>query len=135
MEMYYLIYVNYVGRNHEKNHIYEFIFCDHTNKIDGQDWDTMPASNRPEIPNELFIKRVGTLESQMKFDLVQGSDTFAVWDAIDGVIALAWENMDAYDTYPENRLAFQFGMTMDEVEGKLYEKDLILKYKKKNEKH
>ena len=127
----YLIYVNYVGKDYMGNHIYEFIFSDTTTNIDGDDWDTFPASGRPEPPNEIFIKRVGKLESSLKLDVVQNSDTFAVWDAIDGVIALAWENINAYDSYPEHRLCFRFGETANEIETKLYEKDLILDYNTK----
>jgi hypothetical protein len=41
---------------------------------------------------------------------------------------LAWENINAYDSYPEKRLCFKFGEKIKEVEEKLYEKDLILKY-------
>ena len=66
----------------------------------------------------------------MKLDVVQNSDTFAVWDAVDGVIALAWENINAYDSYPDKRLCFKFGEKIKEVEEKLYEKDLILNYNK-----
>ena len=135
MDKIYLIYVNYVGKSYKGNHIYEFLFSDTTDKIDGEEWDTFPASGRPQPPHDIFIKHVGTLESDLKLDVVQNSDTFAVWDAIDGVIALAWENINAYDSYPDHRLCFRFGTPISEVEEKLYEKDLILKYNKtKNEK-
>jgi len=122
----YLIYVNHVGKNYKGSHIYEFLFSDTTSGIDGEDWDTFPASGRPEPPHEIFIKYVGKLDSNLKLDVVQNSDTFAVWDAVDGVIALAWENVNAYDSYPEHRLCFKFGESVKEVEDKLYEKDLIL---------
>ncbi len=128
MDELYLIYINYVGKDHKANHIYEFIFSDTTKNIDGEDWDTFPASGRPEPPHSIFIKQVGKLESELKLDVVQNSDTFAVWDAIDGVIALAWENINAYDSYPEHRLCFRFGETSKDVESRLYEKDLILSY-------
>ena len=135
MKTLYLIYINYVGKDYKGNYIYEFLFSDTTKKIDGEEWDTFPASGRPQPPHEMYIKHVGKLESQLKLDVVQNSDTFAVWDAIDGVIALAWENINAYDSYPEHRLCFRFGETLKEVEAKLYEKDLILKYNtSKNEK-
>lgn len=126
----FLIYVNMVGKDYKNNFIYEFIFSDTVTDIDGEDWDTYPASGRPEPPNEAFIKKVGKLESELKLDVIQNSDTFAVWDAVDGVIALAWENINAYDSYPEHRLCFKFGETIKSVEDKLYEKDLILKYNK-----
>jgi len=131
----FLIYINHVGKDYKGNYIYEFIFSDSTDNVDGDDWDTFPASGRPEPPNEVCIKSVGKLESELFLDVVQNSDTFAVWDAVDGVIALAWENINSYDSYPEHRLSFRFGETKEEVESKLYEKDLILTYNTvKNEK-
>ena len=132
MKKLFLIYVNMVGKDYKGNLIYEFIFSDTTKNIDGEEWDTFPASGRPEPPHENFIKDVGRLESELHLDVIQNSDTFAVWDAIDGVIALAWENINAYDAYPEKRLCFKFGETLEEVEAKLYEKDLILNYKTTN---
>ena len=79
----FLIYVNRVGKDYKGNVLFEFIFSD-------------------------------TLEN------------------VDGVIALAYENIDGYDSYPEKRLCFHFGNTLTEVEEKLYEKDLILNYNKAN---
>ena len=128
---FFLVYVNLVGKDYKGNYIYEFIFSDTTEDIDGEEWDTFPASGRPEAPHDNFIKKVGRLESELKLDVVQNSDTFAVWDAVDGVIAMAWENINAYDSYPEKRLCFQFGEPINIVEEKLYEKDLILQYKQK----
>jgi hypothetical protein len=128
MNKMYLIYVNRVGKDYKGNFIYEFIFSDTIKDIDGEEWDTFPASGRPEAPHDKFIKKVGRLESDLNLDVVQNSDTFAVWDAVDGVIALAWENINAYDAYPETRLCFRFGEPIGDVEEKLYEKDLILNY-------
>ncbi len=122
----YLIYVNFVGKDYKTRYIYEFIFSDTTDKIDGEDWEAFPAAGRPDPPHEIFIKHVARLESELKLDVVQNSDTFAIWDAVDGVISLAWENINAYETYPEHRLCFRFGERLEDVEAKLYEKDLIL---------
>lgn len=135
MDNLYLIYINYVGKDWKGNHVYEFIFSDTNTNIDGEDWDTYPASGVPSPPHEEFIKKVGKLESELKLDVVQNSDTFAVWDAVDGVIALGWENINTYDEYPSVRLSFKFGELISKVEEKLYEKDLILHYNfSKNEK-
>ena len=51
-----------------------------------------------------------------------------MWDAVDGIIAMAWENLEGYDEYPEKRLFFEFGEKIDSVESKLYEKDMVLSY-------
>lgn len=135
MDKLYLIYVNRVGKDYKGQFLYEFIFSNTTKDIDGEDWDTFPASGRPEPPHETFIKKVGRLESELNLDVIQNSDTFAVWDAVDGVLALAWENINAYESYPEHRLCFKFGETEEEVTAKLYERDLILKYNKQSHEH
>jgi hypothetical protein len=132
MKEFFLIYINVIGKDYKENYLYEFIFSDSIEDIDGDDWDTFPASGRPSAPHDHFIKKVGRLETEIKFDVIQYSDTFAVWDAIDGVIALGWENINAYDSYPEKRICFKFGEPINEVETKLYEKDLTLQYNKHN---
>jgi hypothetical protein len=132
MDELFLIYVNMVGKDYKGNLLYEFIFSDTIDNVDGEEWDTYPASGRPEPPHENFIKKVGRLESELKLDVIQNSDTFAVWDAVDGVIALAWENINAYESYPEKRLCFKFGEPIKNVADKLYENDLILEYNIKN---
>ena len=128
MKEYFLIYINKIGANHKGNLLYEFIFSNTTENVDGENWDTYPASGRPEPPHSKFIKKVGMLETDIVFELIQDSDTLAVWDAIDGIIAMAYENINDYDTYPETRLHFHFGDKLKDIEDKLYEKDLILNY-------
>lgn len=126
----FLIYVNQIGKDYKGNYVYEFIFSDSTKNVDGDGWDAVPAAGRPEAPNDNFIKAVGRLESELHLDLIQNNTEFAVWDSVDGVIPLAWENVNAYETYPEKRLHFHFGLPILEVEEKLYEKDLTLNFKK-----
>jgi len=129
----FLIYVNIIGKNHMGNYLYEFIFSNTTKDINGVDWDVFPASGRPEPPNPHFIKKVGRLESELVLEVVQNSTVFSLWDSVDGIIALAWENIDDYETYPEKRLHFKFGELKSEVEAKLYEKDLVLNYEIKTQ--
>lgn len=129
MDKLYLIYVNRIGEDWTGKHLYEFLFSDRTENVDGDDWDAYPASGRPSPPNTDFVKKVGRLVTgDLKFKLVQNSSEFAVWDAVDGVVALAWEDMDDYDEYPENRVAIHFGEEIKSIEDKLYEHDLILDY-------
>jgi hypothetical protein len=130
MEELYLIYVNKIGEDWTGKHLYEFLFSDTTENVDGDDWDAYPASGRPSPPSEGFVKRVG---NELKLKLVQNNSEFAVWDAVDGVVALAWEDMDDYDEYPENRIAIHFGESIKSVEDKLYEHDLVLDYNNINE--
>jgi hypothetical protein len=125
-----LIYINKVGKDWEGNFIYEFLFSSDIDNIDGDNWDVVPASGRPEPPHSEFVKSVGKLSTDIQLNLVQDSDTFAVWDAVDRIVALGWEDIDGYEQYPESRLWFSFGLDISEVNDKLYERDLILEYNK-----
>lgn len=128
----YLIYIHQVGMDWKERNIYEFIFSESTEDIDGEEWDAIPAAGRPSAPYEEHVQKVGVLTTgEFSLHLIQESDTFSVWDSVDGAVALAWENMDEYEEYPEKRLAFHFGEEIKSVEDKLYEHDLILEYNKK----
>lgn len=127
----YLIYINKIGKNWKDEFIYEFIFSDSIDEIDGEDWDSYPAAGNPSPPNVDFIKKVGTLTTTLNLDVIQNSESFSIWDSVDGVISMAWENLDGYEEYPETRLFFKFGEPINSVDDKLYERDLILKYDEK----
>ena len=125
-----LVFINRIGQNWKGNYVYEFLFSDILEDIEGDGWDSYPSSGNPDSPEEKFIKKSGTLTTTLKLDLVKDSDSFAMWDAVDGIIALAWENMEGYDEYPEKRLFFSIGEPISSVEDKLYEKDMVIKYDK-----
>ena len=79
-------------------------------------------------PSSDFISKVGRLTTDLNLFLIQKHDSFSVFDAVDGVVALAWENLLDYEEYPEKRLFFKFNEDITSIEDKLYEKDLILDY-------
>lgn len=125
--MSYLIYVNGLGPNYKGDNLYEFIFSD---KIDvwGESWDNKPSNGYPQPPELKYIKKVGVLrDTDVKLELIQNSDFFSMVDAIDDVIALAWES----DDENQKRMVFRFGTPEQEIKDKLYERDLILEFEKK----
>jgi len=127
--MSYLVFVNGLGANYKGNKTYEFVFSKN-NDVWGDDWDTMPANGNPTTPNIDEIEKVGVLNREgIEMELVQNSDFFCMKDAVDKVVALAWEE----DKDLENRLVFHYGMTEQEVKDKLYEKDIILEFYKEFE--
>jgi hypothetical protein len=127
--MSYLVFVNGLGANYKGNKTYEFVFSK-DNDVWGDDWDTNPANGNPTTPNIDEIEKVGVLNREgIEMELVQNSDFFCMKDAVDKVVALAWEE----DKDLENRLVFHYGMTEQEVKDKLYEKDIILEFYKEFE--
>ena len=127
--MSYLVFVNGLGANYKGNKTYEFVFSK-TDDVWGDDWDTNPANGNPTTPDINEIEKVGVLNREgIEMELVQNSDFFCMKDAVDKVVALAWEE----DKDLENRLVFHYGMTEQEVKDKLYEKDIILEFYKEFE--
>jgi len=124
--MSYLIYVNGLGPNFRGDNLYEFIFSDET-EVWGENWDSKPSNGYPQPPDLKHVKKIGVLKNtDIKLELIQNSDYFSMIDAVDGVIALAWESDET-----DNRMVFKFGQTETEISDILYSKDLILKIEKK----
>ena len=122
-----LVYVNSMGPNFRGDNIYEFIFSD-LDDVYGEEWDSEISGGKPTPPMVEFIKKVGILKnSEIELDLIQNSDFFGMYDSVDGVIALGWEKPENYEG---KRLVFQYGESIEIVENKLYEKDIVLKWEK-----
>lgn len=130
--MNFLIYVNELGPNYKGDNIYEFIFSDEIENIWGESWESKPSNGYPSPPDLGHIKKVGVLKNDMiTMSVIQKSDYFSMMDAIDGVIALAWENeSDGINFDVLKRLVFSFGETEESVKDKLYERDLVLEFDK-----
>ncbi len=125
-----LVFVNGLGPNYKGDNIYEFIFSDENlEDVWGENWESKPSNGYPLPPELKYIKKVGVLRNtDVKLELIQNSDFFSMEDAIDDVVALAWET-DEYEN--QKRMVFRFGMSEQQIKDKLYERDLILEFEKK----
>jgi hypothetical protein len=124
-----LIYVNEIGTDYKGQKQYEFIFSEST-EIDMDEWFDVPASSTmsSKSPNVEYIDQVGLLkDTDIVFELIQNSDYFGVIDAVDGIIAMAWEKSN-FDL-EEDRLFFRFGETYENVLKKLKERGVSLEKK------
>lgn len=131
MKELYLIYVNKVGTNHKGEHIFEFLFSNSTNYDWDENWyESSVVTDKNDLtPDPSFIKLVGGLKtSEFDLELIQNSGVFQIYNAVEGIIALAWEKLQEDQDYPEERLIFKFGETKESVEEKLYSIDLVLNY-------
>ena len=114
-----LIYVNEIGCDYKGQKQYEFIFSKST-EIDMDEWFIIPASasSQPKSPEIEYVDLVGLLKNtDLQLELVQDSDYFGVIDAVDGVVAMAWEKFDIDSS--DERLTFKFGESIDSVGKKL----------------
>jgi len=127
--MSYLIYINELGPNYKGDNIYEFIFSDNLENVWGESWESKPSNGYPSPPDLEYITKVGILKNDtITMSTIQNSDYFSMIDAIDGIIALSWENDDSDN---QKRLVFRFGDTEQIVKDKLYERDIVLEFDKK----
>lgn len=124
-----LIYVNEIGTDYKGQKQYEFIFSEST-EIDMDEWFDVPASSTmsSKSPNVEYIDQVGLLkDTDIVLELIQNSDYFGVIDAVDGIIAMAWEKSN-FDL-EEDRLFFRFGETYENVLKKLKGRGVSLEQK------
>jgi hypothetical protein len=131
--MSYLIFVNELGPNYKGDNIYEFIFSDDLEGVWGDSWESKPSNGYPLPPDLEHIKKVGVLKNDIiTMSVIQNSDYFSMVDAVDGVIALCWENeSETIDFNRNKRLVFRFGEPEETVKNKLYERDIVLEFEKK----
>ena len=123
-----LVYINGLGPNYKGDNLYEFIFSE-TTDVWGENWDSKPANQYPLPPSIEYVSKVGVLKNtDLKLELIQNSDYFSMLDAMDDIVALAWENSD---DDRKKRLSFRFGEQEQRIKDKLYENDLILEFEKK----
>ncbi len=121
-----LIYVNEIGSDYKGQKQYEFIFSTST-EIDMDEWFVIPSSatSLPKSPDIEYVDLVGLLKNtDLNLELVQDSDYFGVIDAVDGVVALAWEKFDINSE--DERLTFKFGESLDNVVKKLKQRGFPL---------
>jgi len=114
-----LIYVNEIGSDYKGQRQYEFIFSESA-EIDMEEWFDVPASSTmtPKSPSIEYIDLVGLLkDTDLVLELIQNSDYFGVIDAVDGIIAMAWEKSN-FDL-ESDRLFFRFGENIESVSKKL----------------
>lgn len=128
-----LVFVHKVGKDYNDDIIYQFIFTNNKNIADvkGEDWDEFPSGGDPGLPYKQYINKVGTLHSEVPFELIQDNESFFMWDAVDGLISLAWEDISEYEEYPDNRVYFKYGEDIKDVEQKLLSRELKLVYNEK----
>ena len=121
-----LIYVNEIGSDYKGQKQYEFIFSKSTD-LDIEEWFVIPASatQQSKSPDIQYVDLVGLLKNtDLDLELIQNSDYFGVIDAVDNVIALAWERFDFDNQF--DRLSFKFGESVESVTKKLKQRNYHL---------
>ena len=127
-----VVYVLYIGTNSDGLNIYHFLLSENAEETFMEDWNEKPSAN---IPNDRLViddtqyEYVKELKTDIKLDLVQDNTCFSMQDCRDHIIAMAYENLDVAEEYPEPlRIVIHFGEYINEVERKLLQRDMRMKF-------
>ena len=123
-----LCFIRLIGEENDGYYRYEFIFTNNQNEVWGEDFDQKPAClvNDLMVSDE-YVTEIHIVKTKIKLDLIQDNCCFSMSDCFDGIVSLAWENLDDVDEYPEDgRLYFMFGETLEDVSRKLAMKNIVM---------
>ena len=97
----YLVYIEPIGKNLLDWYEYEFIF-----------------SETPDIVSTYSLTK--RLKTNIPLKVIQENSCFSIEMATYNIVALGWEDITNYESYPEDgRLIFNFGESYISVENKL----------------
>lgn len=127
-----VVFVHFVGQNIEGLNVYHFMVGENTEDVWGEGWSEKPAGNIPieqlMIPEDQF-EYVKELKTEIKLDLAQNNSCFTMQDCRDRIIALAAENLDDAEEYPEKgRIVVHFGDLLDDVEAMFARRNMFMRY-------
>lgn len=132
MSDYKVVYVLYVGKDVDNLNIYHFLLSTNSEEVFSEGWGEKPSCN---INNDFLMisdnmyEYVKELKTSIILDLAQDNSCFSMQDCRDNIIALAYENIDNYEEYPdEGRIVIHFGDSIDEVERILAKRNLFMKF-------
>ena len=123
-----LCFIRLIGEESDGYYRYEFIFTDNVDEIFGENWEFKPCCLVNDLmPSDEYISEVHIVKTKIKFDLIQDNCCFGMQDCLDGIVAVAFENIDDLEEYPDDgRLVFMFGETYEDVERKLAMKGVLM---------
>ena len=126
-----LVYVKHLGTDIDGTNIYHFYLSENVDDAFGEGWGEVPACNVPrklmELDSNLY-SYVMECKTEMKLDLAQDCCCFSMQDSRDHIVAIAWENLDNAEEYPEPRIILQYGDTVDTLERLFAKRDIVLRY-------
>lgn len=120
-----LCFIKLIGVEVDGYYKYEFFFIENINNFDIIE-DNFPCCLSCDIIPEKNEYETHIVKTKINFDLIQNNCCFSFNHCRIGAVALAYENIDQYEEYPNGRLIFMFGESFDDVERKLAIKNILL---------
>lgn len=127
-----VVYIIHVGIDSDNLNVYHFLLSEEYEETFAEGWGEKPACNTPRdqlmIEDSMF-EYVKELKTTIKLDLAQDNCCFSMQDCRDKCVALASENLDQAEEYPdEGRIVIHFGDFIDDVEAMLAKRNLRMRF-------
>lgn len=125
-----VVYVAFVGRNVDNDNIYHLLITVDSERTWAEGWEIKPACNERDLtPEDDMYEYVAEIKTELKLDLAQENCCFSMQDCRDSVVALASENLEEADEYPEEgRIVIHFGDLAEDVETMLAKRNIVMTY-------
>lgn len=125
-----IIYVLYIGKNADNDNIYHFLISEDSEMAWAEGWENKPACVMRDLtPEDDMYEYIAEIKTEVKLDLAQNNCCFSMQDCRDKIVALASENLEEAEEYPENgRIVIHFGQSVEEVAKMLAKRDIALEY-------
>ena len=127
----FLCFIRQVGETIDNGYVYELLFTETIDTFWGDDFDVFPSCLCNTLtPYEHEYSLVTEIITNIKLDLAIESCCFSYQDVTDGIIPCAWQSLNGLEEYPsDGRLILHFGLSYEETEDLLTNKNIILTIK------
>lgn len=127
-----VVFILYIGKNSDDLNIYHFLLSEDTEETFAEGWAEKPSCNE-KLENlmieDSMYRYIKELKTEIKLDLAQNNCCYSMQDCRDNIIALAYENLDEAEEYPEPcRIVIHFGDKIDDVEAMFAKRDMRLRF-------
>ncbi len=127
-----VVYVLYIGKNSDGLNVYHFLLSEDCDNTFMEDWAEKPSSNIPNdqlLIDETQYEYVKELKTNITLDLQQDNTCFSFQDCRDQIVAIAYENLDDAEFYPEPlRIVIHFGDYIDDIERMFAQRDMRMRF-------
>lgn len=126
-----VVFVKEIGQEINGNRVYHFYVSDTPETVFAEGWGEIPACNVPRdqiYPDKEMYQNILEVKTDIKLDLAQDCCCFSMQDARDHIVALAYENIDQAEVYPEPRIIIHYGEPIENVEAMFGKRDIPMLY-------
>ena len=127
----YVVYVKKIGSDINGDNVYHIYLSSNPDDVFADGWGEVPACNvRREFMDisQDHYQNILEAKTPLVLDLAQDCCCFSMQDSRDRIVALAYENLDNAEEYPEPRIIMQFGEEVENIEEMFAKRDIQLRY-------